>query len=67
MIVKRSRDQFEVRIEDCSVGVPHRTLHEAEQAYVKEMASRGQKIDPRTVMVFEYIPEAPVYKLFRIR
>jgi hypothetical protein len=67
MIVKRSRDQFEVRIEECSIGVPHKTLQEAEHAYVAEMAARGQKIDPRTVMVFEYIPDAPVYKFFRIR
>ena len=67
MIVMRSHDQFEIHIDERPVGMPYRTLQQAESAYVSAMAETGVKIDARTVMVFQYIPDEPVYKLLRIR
>lgn len=67
MIVMRSKDQFEIHVDNRAYGAPHKTLQQAETAYVDVMARRGVSIDPRTLIVLQYMPHEPVYKLLRIR
>lgn len=67
MIVMRSKDQFEAHVEGDPIGTPHKTLAAAEAAYVTAMATKGVTVDPRTLIVVQYMPHEPVYKMLRIR
>lgn len=67
MIVQRTKDHFVAYVDRREVGSA-RTLTEALRVYVDVMKREtGETIDPRTVMVFQYMPHEPVYKLLRIR